>query len=173
MIQKYFLVVILIIVVIVLFLKSLNIEYFKVNHHPLSEGYADCPNKVDKDDKDDLSCCNQLLNNHIKKSVDDDDDFRYIHKVDPTHSCCIKSCINDFTNVDCDKYPKSEGTIDYNPVLSCSGEEGTVRNDFKDTNTKNLHYFFSSGCAECVKNFKGAVELLANPDADECEETTQ
>ena len=171
MIQKYFLVVILIIVVIVLFLKSLNIENFQHSQHtPFAK---DMCNKKNYDNENDLSCCNQLLNNHIKKSVDDDDDFRYIHKVDPTHSCCIKSCIHDFTNVDCDKYPISDGTVDEKPGLSCSGEEGTVRNDFKDTNTKNLHYFFSSGCAECVKNFKGAVELLANPEAEECEETTQ
>jgi len=164
MIQKYFLVVILIIVVIVLFLKSLNIENFQHSQHtPFAKNMC---GDASYDDENDLSCCNQLLNNHISHN-----DFRYIHKVDPTHSCCIKSCIHDFTNVDCDKYPISDGTVDEKPGLSCSGEEGTLRTDFNDT--KNLHYFFSSGCAECVKNFNGAVELLANPDADDCEDTTQ
>ena len=45
------------------------------------------------------------------------------------------------------------------------------RPEFKN---KNIHYFLTSGCYSCIKNFKGGVDLLADPDNDpNCKKTTQ
>ena len=170
MIQQCILVGILIIVVIVLFLKSLNIENFEPATNRHSPFNRDNCKDQDYDTENDPDCCNNKPH-HIEKSVKDG--IREIHIVDPSKSCCIKSCINDFTNVDCALHQPKTGEGDNN--LTCKGEEGTLRPDFEDSNgdKQNLHYFLSSNCYDCIKNFKGAVELLANPDADDCEEITQ
>tara|TARA_B110001469_G_scaffold127723_1_gene150050 strand:+ start:3621 stop:4091 length:471 start_codon:yes stop_codon:yes gene_type:complete len=155
MIQKYVLVFILIIIVIVLFLKSLNVEHFGIE----------------------LNGCSNL-NTTVNYWNNDDGVERDIHIVDPRDPCCIKSCINDFTNVDCNTH-----SVDFDSGISATpqmchetnndgnGKEGELRPEFKN---KNIHYFLTSGCYSCIKNFKGGVDLLANPDNDpNCKKTTQ
>ena len=174
MIQKYILVVILIIIVIALFFKSLHIEYFtphnltncKYQGHGKNEDITKCIGSHTTDT--DNICCDIPI--HIQNWNDEDGVSREIHSVNPNNPCCIKSCINDFTNVDCDKNPLNSSGIKTD--LSCDGDEGTLRDSFLNgATTKNLHYFLTSGCYNCIKNFKGAVDLLADPDAV-CSTTT-
>ena len=106
---------------------------------------------------------------------DNDEVKRKIHIVNPRDPCCIKSCINDFTNVDCKTHSDdiSNEFMCHKTVNDGNGKEGELRPEFKNKN-KNIHYFLTSGCYSCIKNFKGGVDLLADPDNDpNCKKTTQ
>ena len=155
MIQKYVLVFILIIIVIVLFFKSLNVEHFYTQSG------------------DDDNTCTESTS--MVNYWNDDEVKRKIHIVNPRDPCCIKSCINDFTNVDCKKHSgevANPQTCHETTGKDGNGKEGELRPEF--VNKNNIHYFLTSGCYSCVKNFKGGVELLANPDDDpNCKKTTQ
>jgi hypothetical protein len=160
MIQQCILVCILIIIVIVLFLKNLNIEFFKnTPHKPGCPFYPPNFNNLPKNE------CYNADTTHIQHWDTNTKIGREIHTVDPNNPCCIRSCINDFTNVDCDVYPNLGSGVVAAP-LSCSGEEGTLRynKDNKDNNVL-LDYFFTSKCYQCIKNYESAVTKLADPDA--------
>ena len=168
MIQKYFLVVILIIIVIVLFLKSLNIEYFDNKWQSwTTKEIETCVTNYNssKLPKNKNYCCSAPMETIVNSWDRTSAPMRDIHIVNPRDPCCIKSCINDFTNVDCKKHSGDieTGTICHKQEDDGEGIEGELRPEFKK---KNIDYFLTSGCYSCVNNFKGAVDLLANPNVD-------
>ena len=73
------------------------------------------------------------------------DDFglkRNIHMVNPFNACCLRTCINDFTDVD--------------------NASGQLRREFLTGDNKpiNLHYFFTSKCNECIENHWDSILML-------------
>ena len=62
--------------------------------------------------------------------------------VNPFNACCLRTCINDFTDV----------TL----------PDGPLRGDFRAANGDpvNLHYFFTSKCNECIENHWKPIKLL-------------
>lgn len=97
-------------------------------------------------DEDVCSLSNQnldIVDVHVNNN--NDPQFRIsrnIHMVNPYNPCCLRTCINDFTDVD--------------------SSDGRLRSDFlnADGSTKNLHYFFTSKCNECIQNHWSALRLL-------------
>ena len=81
------------------------------------------------------------LNIHINNQHLNITTGRRIHIVNPNNPCCLRTCINDFTDVD--------------------DKEGNLRPEFRSQEgNQNLHYFFSSKCDECISNFYSPVSLI-------------
>lgn len=95
-------------------------------------------------ENDECSIANQDIGNlniHINNPSLNINTGRRIHVVNPNNPCCLRTCINDFTDVD--------------------DPEGGLRQEFKQQGgNQNLHYFFASKCNECVRNFYPVVTLL-------------
>jgi len=94
-------------------------------------------------DEDECSLENQNLD--IVDVHVNNDEFRLgrnIHMVNPFNACCLRTCINDFTDVD--------------------KPDGPLRDDFRAGNGDpvNLHYFFTSKCNECIENHWKPINLL-------------
>jgi hypothetical protein len=95
-------------------------------------------------DDDECSLENQnldIVDVHVNNNVE----FglrRNIHLVNPYNACCLRTCINDFTDVD--------------------KPDGPLRDDFigPDKSLVNLHYFFTSKCNECIENHWKPIKLL-------------
>ena len=92
-------------------------------------------------DDDECSLSNQnldIVDVHVNNP--DFNISRNIHMVNPYNPCCLRTCINDFTDVD-------------DPT-------GQLRGDFTTNNGENLHYFFTSKCNECILNHWRPLTLM-------------
>ena len=84
---------------------------------------------------------------------------RNIHYVDPTNSCCLRTCINDFTYTE-----DNTNTNNLNRI-------GEYRKEIP------IDLFFSSNCAKCMINFETSLNMLKEPNKHSnevvCKEETQ
>ena len=156
---KHYLLIILLIGVFCLIFKQ-NIETFIPFTNHTSTNCNNYPFPIPNDTSDPCMSCEytSIIPQYHINNISLDEIMGItppnIHVVNPNHPCCLRTCINDFT-------PTKENTIENKvPDKPDTWREGIVPLDDTPDDKKNSHYFYTSRCNECVRNFKPAMEKL-------------
>jgi hypothetical protein len=152
--ETIIIVVLVILVVIVIITIMKGRETFTTCPRPAWTHDKDtCPNYIF--DNDGFECSDDVPDIHVNRFVESGTDEPMlpntnIHYVNPYNSCCIRTCIKDFT------YTEDEAIHPHQ--LPVGKNVGEYRTDIP------LDMLFSSRCAQCLTRFETALNMIKNPD---------
>ena len=164
MIRFYCLIIVLILLLFIILKISVKKESFINFFGLVQKGVITKENYVfpmERNDNDPCTHCNyneNIVKAHVNNSdLDNNSSIHKIHLVNPNNPCCLRTCINDFTPTK----ENSSNSDNFDPDKPMRWREGIINlNELESTEEKGSHYFYTSRCNECVRNFRPAIEKL-------------